>query len=413
MTKPKRYCSQKTLKVLFALSGNQCAHPDCTNNLIEPATKASDALVTAHICHIYAVSEDGPRGKSRLTEKELNSPENLILLCRNHHAVVDGQHETYPADMLKEWKQTHESEIQKRLSADLKSVQPDVFSNPYFPTALVDQKISDDVDLLRKSRFFIEFDSVRSSLALARRLVREELSGGSDALRSRALAWCVRFLFTEELDEAEEYLKLSKTLGSCPEIEIADAFICSRKGDKSAALSALAIINTPISRSAALMVVAHHDGSQGAVDWLKTAGIDATDLDPEGKYILLTHQLQLAKWEAARKALDALSDDDLHEAPVLHHMMAITHLLSTVPTELRDVVLNQLPFEAAGFPLASDAAAIDARRVAHRSFIDAAEVAQQLNCHGAACGTACGTFLDILTNRIIFVIREICHADQE
>ena len=27
--------------------------------------------------------------------------------------------------------------------------------------------------------------------------------------------------------------------------------------------------------------------------------------------------------------------------------------------------------------------------------------------------TACGTFLDILTSRIIYFIRDICHADQE
>lgn len=79
-----------------------------------------------------------------------------------------------------------------------------------------------------------------------------------------------------------------------------------------------------------------------------------------------------------------LTDLDLEEAPVLHRMMAITHLLSTVPTEFRAVVLNQLPFEAAGFPLASDAAAIDARRTAHRHFTDAAEAAQQLNCPVAA-----------------------------
>jgi len=385
VAKLKRYYSPTTLKVLFALSRNQCAYLDCTNTLIEPATEESDALVTAHICHIYAISEDGPRGKSGLTEKELNAPENLILFCRHHHAIVDGQHETYPADMLKQWKQTHESESQKQLSADLESVQPDVFSHPYFPTALVDQKIEDEVDILRKSRFYVEFDRVRSSLALAKRLLERELSGGTDAVRSRALAWCARFLSpTEELDKAEEYLKLAKGLGTGPEIEIAHAFICSQKGDKNAALSTLASIDSPISRSAALMVVAHHEGPEGAVDWLNTAGIDATELDPDGKHILLTHQLQLAHWEAARECLDALTDEDLREAPVLNHMVAITHLLSTVPNELRAVVLNQLPFEAAGFPLASDAAAIDARRVAHRHFIDAAQVAQQLNCLGAA-----------------------------
>jgi hypothetical protein len=299
--------------------------------------------------------------------------------------VLDGQHETYPADMLKEWKQTHESEMQKRLSADLESIQPDVFSHPYFPTALVDQKIEDEIEILRKSRFFLEFDRVHFSLALGRRLVEGELSGGTDAVRSRALAWCAHLLsLTEELEKAGEYLKLAKSLQTCAEIDIADAFIYSQKGDKSAALNTLAGIDSPTSRSAALMVVAHHEGAKGALDWLKTAGIRATDLDPDGKYFLLTRQLELAWWEAAREVLDALTDLDLNEAPVLHHMMAITYLLSTVPTELRAVVLKQLPFEAAGFPLASDAAAIDARRTAHRHFTDAAEAAQQLNCPVAA-----------------------------
>jgi hypothetical protein len=373
------------LKVLFALSGNQCAHPDCTNSLIEPATEQSNTLVTAQICHIYAISVDGPRGKSGLTQQELNSPENLILLCRHHHGVVDGQHETFPADTLKEWKHIHESEIQSLLSANLDSVQPDVFSHPYFPTALVDQKIDDEVDLLRKSRFFGEFDGVRSSLMLGRRLIEGELSGGTDEVRGRALAWCARLLSpTEELNRAEEYLRLAKSLGTGAAMDIAEAFITSQKGDKSAALNALAGIGTPASRSAALMVVAHHEGAKGALDWLKSAGIEATDLDAEGKYFLLTRQLELAQWESARATLDVLSDQDLDQAPALHRIMAITYLLTTVPIELRDVVLKQFPFEAVTFPLASDAAAIDARRAAHRHFSDAAEVARRLNCPNAA-----------------------------
>lgn len=194
MTTLKRTYSQKTLKVLFALSGNQCAHPECTNTLIELATEQSDVLVTAHICHIYAISTDGPRGKAGLTQTELNSPENLILLCRNHHAVVDGQHESFPANMLKEWKQLHEAEMQNRLSANLQDVQPDVISHFYFPTALVDQKINNDVDILRKSRFFKEFESARFSLLLGRQLVEGELSRGTDAVRSQALGWCARLL---------------------------------------------------------------------------------------------------------------------------------------------------------------------------------------------------------------------------
>ncbi len=132
------------------------------------------------------------------------------------------------------------------------------------------------------------------------------------------------------------------------------------------------------------MVVAHHDGFQGAVDWLKTVGITMADLDPEGKNSLLTYHLQLAHWEAAWECLNALTNEDLDKAPILNHMIAITHLLSAVPNELRPIVLNQIPFGAAIFPLASDAAAIDARREAHRHFIDAVQVYTQLNCPSAA-----------------------------
>ena len=381
----KRYYSPKTLKVLFALSGNQCAHPECPNTLVESATEQSDAIITAHICHIYAVSVDGPRGKSGLTEKELNSPENLILLCRNHHAVIDGQHETYPAELLKKWKQRHEDKMRKVLSKNLDHIQPDVFSHPYFPTTLVDQKIKDDIDILRKSRCFGEFDQVSFSLGLVRRMVEGELSGGTDTVRSRALAWCVRFLSrAEELDKAEKYLKLAKELGTCQEIDIADAFISSQRGDKKAALSTLASLDSPLSRSAAFMIVAHHDGSQEAVDWLKSADIDASDLDPEGRRFLLGCQLELANWEAAQDCLDLLTDDDLHDVPVLHHMVAITHLLRTVPNELRAAVLNQPPFGAKNFPLASDAVALKALRVARAYFVDASKVARQLNLDRAA-----------------------------
>lgn len=254
-----------------------------------------------------------------------------------------------------------------------------------FPTALVDEKIEDEVDTIRKSRFFVEFDRVGASFALTRRLIEGELSGGTNAVRSRALAWCARFLSrTEHLGKAEEYLKLAKTFGGAPEIDIADAFISSQKGDKNAALGALASIDAPPARSAALMVVAHHDGSQAALDWMQAAGIDTGDLDPDGKNILLTHQLQLGQWETARETLDAVNDNDLRDAPVLYHMTAITYLLGTVPVEFRGVVLNQMPFQPEDFPLASDAAAIDTRRLARQQFVKAAEVTRQLDCPEAA-----------------------------
>lgn len=266
-----------------------------------------------------------------------------------------------------------------------KFVQSDALAHPHFPTALVDQKIEDEVTLYRKSRFFEEFDRLGSSLRFARSLVEGELSGGTNAVRSRALAWCVRFLArTENLDTVEEFLGVAKTLELCPEIKIAYAFILSEKGDKSAALSALADINSPLSRSASFMIVDHHEGKQAAIDWLDAAGIAATDLDSDGKFLLLADYLYLSLWDPALKCLDCVEEDDLRETPVLYHMIAITRLLTAVPSELRTVVLKQIPFGAADFPLASDSAAIEARKIAHRHFVEATQVARQLNCPLAA-----------------------------
>lgn len=379
--KLRRDYSQKTLKVLFALSGNQCAHPECKNPVIVQNTEESDTLVLSQICHIYALNEDGPRGREGLTEKELNAPENLVLLCPTHHVIIDGQHETYPADMLKEWKRNHEVEMQRRLSAHLESVQPDVFSHPYFPTALVDQKIAEEVDNLRKSRFFAEFDRVASSLALERRLVESELSGGSDGARSQALAWCARLLSSsEELDKAKGLLVLARTLGSSPEIDVADAFIASQKGDRAASLQILAGIDTPLSRSAALMIVAHHDGAEGMLRWVDAADVKPVDLDSDGKSFLLTHQLELARWDASLETLASLTGPDFEKTPVLYHLAAVAKLVSAVPVEFRAAARKQVPFEAVSFPLASDAVAMNARRTAHGYFVEAAKVAQQLEC---------------------------------
>ena len=177
---------------------------------------------------------------------------------------------------------------------------------------------------------------------------------------------------------------MAKLLGICAENEIAHAFVRSQKGDKTGALKALADIDLPISRTAAFMIVANHEGSQRAVDWLSDAGIKATDLDSEGKYFLLTCYLELSNWATAIQYLGVVTDDDLREAPVLHHVVAITYLLGAVPTEFRGLVLNQLPFEAGSFPLASDAAAIEARRIARRYFTQAAQAALWLNCPVAA-----------------------------
>lgn len=95
--------TEKTIKRLFALSGNICAYPGCSLAIVE-----SVGTVTGEICHIHARREGGPRYEASQSDAERHGFDNLILLCRQHHKVIDSQPEIYTAETLREMKTIHE-----------------------------------------------------------------------------------------------------------------------------------------------------------------------------------------------------------------------------------------------------------------------------------------------------------------
>ena len=373
---------EPTKRILYLKSRNTCAFPGCDSPLVALPLENSPHKIIGEICHIHSDKEKGPRGRGSLPSEQNNVYDNLIMLCPTHHRVVDGQHESYPAETLKEWKETHEAKSYTVSSEDLYA-PPEKFYHSYFPTALVDQTIEEEVNLLRKSRFFVEFDGTDYALALSRRLWEGDLYGGTATVKASALAWCARILTGgEELVKAEECLTLAEKLGA--DTKIARAFIYMRKRGRNEALRVLAGIDSPNSRSAVLSVVGNLDGPVEAVDHLNTDGIGIRDLDPDGKFILIRYQLELGLWKAALESAETLNESDFEEAPVLHHMVAMAYLLSTVPPDYRNVVLRHVPLNASTFPLAFDAASIEIRRTARTHFISAKEVAQGFGCPGVA-----------------------------
>lgn len=109
MVDKARQYTPTTVKRLHLLSGNQCAMPECTRLLI-----ASDGeTVISKICHIEAASVDGPRYNVSMTDDDRRHFNNLILLCDEHHSMVDNKanEALYPVSLLKEWKRNHESKL--------------------------------------------------------------------------------------------------------------------------------------------------------------------------------------------------------------------------------------------------------------------------------------------------------------
>jgi hypothetical protein len=97
--------SNATVKRLFALSHNCCAFPGCDRPLIEPLSQE----VVGQICHIKAASEGGPRFDSKQTSEDRHDFANLVLMCRDHHVVIDRDVATYPVSRLVAIKEEHET----------------------------------------------------------------------------------------------------------------------------------------------------------------------------------------------------------------------------------------------------------------------------------------------------------------
>ncbi len=102
-----RQYKRTTIRRLDTFSANQCAEPSCNKTLV-----AEDGIsIVSKICHIEAASEKGPRYNSNMTDDDRRSFDNLILLCDEHHTIIDNKENElkYPVSLLKEWKNKHES----------------------------------------------------------------------------------------------------------------------------------------------------------------------------------------------------------------------------------------------------------------------------------------------------------------
>jgi len=108
-----REYKRTTIRRLDTLSGNNCACPGCPKSLVAEDGQS----IISKICHIEAASINGPRYNDDMDDEDRRHYSNLLLLCDEHHVIIDNKENeaTYPVDLLKEWKSTHESKMLYRL----------------------------------------------------------------------------------------------------------------------------------------------------------------------------------------------------------------------------------------------------------------------------------------------------------
>lgn len=101
-------------KILWGRSGNRCSYPGCNAEL--DITHNKKHTLVGEECHIEAQSPGGPRYNPNL--KNVDSHENLILLCSTHHKVIDSNPERFTVEELKKMKTSHENMISGLLSSN-------------------------------------------------------------------------------------------------------------------------------------------------------------------------------------------------------------------------------------------------------------------------------------------------------
>ncbi len=142
---------------LWTRAGGRCQF--CNEYLLQDSLTRKEANFS-NIAHIVAVSPEGPRGDYPLPLSARDEVENLMLVCRKHHALIDAPEYVaqYPVERLREMKRRHEERILRltgfdpsnrtavlRLRANFDAQTPDPIGRAAIEKAIEPRYMQDDL----------------------------------------------------------------------------------------------------------------------------------------------------------------------------------------------------------------------------------------------------------------------------
>ena len=108
MAKARKSILQETRLTLWARAAGRC---ELCGKELDTAHIFDVSGNFGQVAHINAYSSGGPRHKEGMTEDELNASDNLMLLCPEHHKMIDDNPDDFPEEELKRIKADWEGSI--------------------------------------------------------------------------------------------------------------------------------------------------------------------------------------------------------------------------------------------------------------------------------------------------------------
>jgi len=103
--------SARTVDTLWKRAASMCSNPSCRATTSGPTGAANKAANIGDAAHIFGARPGGKRYRPDMTDFQRAEITNGIWLCRNCHGRIDGDELRYTADVLLEWRASHEAYV--------------------------------------------------------------------------------------------------------------------------------------------------------------------------------------------------------------------------------------------------------------------------------------------------------------
>lgn len=123
-------------------------------------TSTDEESVVGDESHIVSREANAPRYDPDFPDADVDSYENLLLLCKVHHKMVDDQKATYTAEILRQTKMDHEKWVSEKLSTTKSNHVGDL---PPWPKEITTNRKKTEVTVLFTDiREFTDFVEIRA-----------------------------------------------------------------------------------------------------------------------------------------------------------------------------------------------------------------------------------------------------------
>ena len=169
-------------KLLWTKAGNRCSYRFngviCDEELIK--NDNCNNVIIGDECHIVAKHKSTSRWMEEFQDRD--GYENIILMCKIHHKMIDSLSETFTVDILKHMKNEHESNISERLKN--KEIEPLIIKDSFFNTEVKNADKAVGMEVNRPA----QLSNVKSNLKVEN--VKEAIGFSTNQGMHSILAFC-------------------------------------------------------------------------------------------------------------------------------------------------------------------------------------------------------------------------------